>query len=175
MNAYWVKPGGKPASGLLRAFDRSPELETIDLIHLLPPLPRKLLHTFPDGGFAPLQANCFWLSLNFFNPTPDRRYLPGSEDFGQAAAEAMQTLQRDYEPAQPPFRFGDVLALISENRDSHELVHMVVYIADNIVLTKNGRTPNSPFVLMTFADIEQTYPWPIPLNVHGYRLRSDAP
>ena len=175
VNQYWSKPGGKPVTGLLRAFDRSPELETLDLIHLLPPLPRKVLHTFPDGGFAPLQANCFWMSLNFFNPVPDLRYLPGADDFGQAVSEAMQALQRDYVPVRPPFRFGDVIALFSDSETSRELVHMVVYIADNIVLTKNGRVPTSPFVLMTFGDIEKTYPWPMPLNVRGYRLRSVAP
>jgi hypothetical protein len=171
VNRYWTKPGGQPSTPLLRAFDRSPEIESIDLIHLLPPLPRKLLHTFPDGAFAPSNANCFWISLNFFNPVPDPRYLPGPVDGDQAATEASQTLRRDYLPVRPPFRFGDVLVLLSETERIREMVHMVVYIADNIVLTKNGRTPSSPFVFMTLGDIEKTYPWPTPLDVRGFRLK----
>lgn len=169
--SYWAGPQGKSAKGFLRMLDRSPEIQSVDLAHLMPALAQQLLNTFPGGNLSPTDGNCFWLAFNFFNEQPDDRFLAGAGRHVRSNEEEWLTLERDYVMVAPPYHFGDVLGLFSETPAGIELVHMMVYVADDIVLTKNGSHEVTPYVLMRISDVEDRYAWVQALTVRGFRLR----
>jgi hypothetical protein len=136
---YWGRGG--------RRTDIKPLLEsaagggTIDIIHLLPSFGREYLYRYPKITGADLErpviANCLWTSLNFFSQSPDDRYLD--------VAYALDRLKHDYFVVESGFELGDVIAFI----DADDVVyHAAVYIADNLVLTKNGTTPMAPWIIV---------------------------
>jgi hypothetical protein len=61
---------------------------------------------------------------------------------------------------------GDLVLL---SRPDGYLWHSAVYIADDIVFTKNGRRVTSPFVFMRLEDMKDFYPSDPPLVLHYYR------
>nr|QMS48049.1 hypothetical protein WG33_0248 [uncultured bacterium] len=64
--------------------------------------------------------------------------------------------------------FGDVLMLVKPGGD---IIHSCVFIADNIVFTKNGANPSAPWILMTLDDVVAFYPSDEPLDIQRYRAR----
>ena len=50
-------------------------------------------------------------------------------------------------------------------------IHSAVYIADDIVFTKNGPSAATPWVLSTIAEMKAFYPGWKPLSVSFYRRR----
>ncbi len=169
--AYWRQPSGKTADTVLRRFEQNPELASVDLQHLLPPLPQRLLNGFPDGANCPAMANCFWSSLNFFAVTPDNRFLPDEKDDAAVMDVVVSSLQSGYRKVGPPYGFGDILLYYSQDEEGIEPVHMAVYIADDIVFTKNGIGIFSPFILAHRTDMEELYAWIGELEVQGYRKK----
>jgi hypothetical protein len=114
---------------------------TIDISHLLPPMARAHLYRYPRPSVAdferPLLANCLWTALNFFNNEPDDRYLD--------PAVSMTTLKNDYYIVQDNYQLGDVVAF-SDRRGS--LVHVAVYLAGDLLFSKNGTTTLSPWSIL---------------------------
>lgn len=150
LKSYWTM--GLKSKDVLPYFDsitRTPGNDRVDLIHLLPPTARKYLNTFPtlalgmEGNFP----GSFWTSLNFF------RYQPAS-DFNDDVYAVSYT-RSFYSPAEKPYTFGDLL-LISLP-DSPTPIHSCVYVADDIVYTKNGRSVMRPFMLMKINDLLSRY------------------
>ena len=80
--------------------------------------------------------------VDFFNDVPDNHYLQG--DYAERA------LRANFEPASNAPGYGDliVLALPAGN-----LVHVCVYLADDVVFTKNGVGSQQPWVLMKIPDM----------------------
>jgi hypothetical protein len=122
----------RPIDGLRRA---------IDVSHLLPPLAREHLYRYPRPSVGdlerPLLANCLWTVLNFFNTEPDDRYLD--------PAVSMTALKSDYYIVQDNFQLGDVVAF-SDSRGT--LVHVAVYLAGDLLFSKNGTTALSPWSIL---------------------------
>ena len=133
---------------------------SVDLAHLLPSLPRKLLYTFPEdpGNADKKLPHCHWTSLNFFNASADDSVLD--------LAAATTALVRDYKRVDPPYRFGDVIEIVSPEGGGY---HSCINIADNLVFTKNGDNPLCPWVVLEMADISQIYMPDDGWKVHGYR------
>ena len=52
-----------------------------------------------------------------------------------------------------------------------QVVHSCVYIADDVVFTKNGANPMQPWVFMSMAELETVYPAEDPYTVLFYRKR----
>ena len=48
----------------------------------------------------------------------------------------------------------DVIAFVDENET---LFHAAVYLADDLVFTKNGTTPMAPWAIMKLEDVVETY------------------
>lgn len=146
---YWGRGG--------RRTDLRPLLESvaesrqpIDIVHLLPSFARNHLYRYPKLTAAeldrPVLANCLWSSLNFFNVENDDGFLD--------VDVAVRTLQRDYFIVQAGFQLGDVIAFLDEDGD---LFHAAVYIAGDLVFSKNGTSPVSPWVIMPIDQVKGFY------------------
>jgi len=120
------------------------------VIHLLPPFAQSHLYCYPTFSDAELNnlalANCIWTSLNFFLPAPDNRLL----DFNVA----LKTLQEDYFIVKADFELGDIVAFLDGRGN---VFHTAVYIADDLLFTKNGISAMAPWTLMSIDDVKDYY------------------
>ncbi len=167
--AYWstggeaAHPGGAPNHApLLKSLQSRGDNETLDVVHLLPPLPQKLLNTYLDHvyfgeGEVP---DCHWSSLNFFKSVEEPFFL-----HSQFASTAF--LER-YQTIKPPYHFGDILAIVSGNGKAS---HSCVYIADDVVFTKNGKNILAPWVFQSLAHVKMTFLFDNNCKMVGFRSR----
>jgi hypothetical protein len=142
---YWAFGGrAKDVRPLLESLRRVPGGAKIDIAHLLPQFARRRLYTYPYPSDSAMDArrDCHWTSLNFFNSTPDDRY-------GDPAV-AQQVIHASYYPISLGATLGD-LVLVTTPKG--EVVHSAVYIADDIVFTKNGAAFSQPWLLMRLDDL----------------------
>lgn len=162
---YWGRgQRSRDLKPLLRSHVHKDNATSIDIIHLLPRGPRQLLYTYPlpneKGGSTFL--DCHWTTLNFFNAQPDSRY--------ENIEAVQQAYLNDYFVLTGKPTFGDVIILTR----GENVVHSCVYIADDIVYTKNGAQPNAPWILMTLSDVIAFYPSDEPLDVQFFRSKQIA-
>ena len=146
---YWAKGWrAKDIQTLLESLTRVEGSISVDVAHLLPPFARKRLNTFPPPSSSPtfVPLNCFWTAFNFFNDPPDDKYL----DNGVWKDELEREYTRVTEPA-----FGDLVFLV---RADGAPVHSAVYIADDVVFTKNGFAGRQPWILMKWDDMIAGFP-----------------
>ncbi|MCB1225705.1 MAG: hypothetical protein KDK99_07855 [Verrucomicrobiales bacterium] len=164
---YWSTGLGlrrKDIEPLLRAAIQTEGVSLIDMLHLLPPLPRKLLYTYPDISMATdgRMPDCHWTSLNFFNYNPQGIYL----DERLAATAVMERFDR----VDPPYQYGDVIMFITDDDRAH---HSCTYLAADIVFTKNGYNVLVPWTLANLSDVANLYREfeGKALHMQGYRMR----
>ncbi len=145
----------------LRSMLRRRANQSIDITHLFPNLPRQRVFTFPEleWGLKSRFPDCHWTSLNFAAATASDDYL----DTGKAAARLLGA----YQAVEAPYRFGDVLCFL----DDGEGLHTCVFVADDIVFTKNGDSVLAPWVLMQLKDVESIYRRSPSTRIQGYRLK----
>lgn len=165
LDNYWGRgQRGKDIKPLLQSLVREGgNGTTIDIIHLLPRIPRSLLYTYPsptEPG-ARTYLDCHWTVLNFFNVKPDDRF--------QQLDAVTAAFINDYYPVTGSPTLGDVLLFAKPNG---AIIHSCVYIADDIVYTKNGASPNAPWILMSLSDVVAFYPSREPLDIQYYRAKS---
>jgi hypothetical protein len=146
---YWGR--GRRAQAMkpfLEALTRVPGGATVSSSFLFPPFARTRLFTYPDPKTDRLAArqDCLWTSMNFFNDRPDNRFFDG--DF------IRRTLDTQYVRVATNWVFGDVLLLLD---GAGETLHMCVFVAEDVVFTKNGLDPIEPWRLMTLADMLAIY------------------
>lgn len=155
---------GCEISSLLNSWCQTHAASSFDATHLLPKIPRMLLYTFPnlsmtlDGGLP----DAHWTSLNFFGGQTGPVFL----DPAVGAAAITQGMN----PISPPYRFGDVLAFLG-NHERRKVYHSCVYIADDIVFTKNSSKPSSPWVLQEWSDVKKIHLGGSGDTIQGYRRR----
>lgn len=117
----------------------------LDVAHILPALPRSLLFTYPTRAEAHL--DCHWTAFNFLSDEPDDRLLD--------EAWVRQVIEKDYvDVTEMPHEFGDLVLFITKEST---LFHSCVYIAGDIVFTKNGFGVNHPWNLMRLNDVRDLY------------------
>ncbi|MBL9157593.1 MAG: hypothetical protein JNJ70_08985 [Verrucomicrobiales bacterium] len=167
---YWTTGLGlrrKEVEPLIQAAMDTPGVSGLDLVHMLPPLPRKILYTYPDMSMAVegVMPDCHWTALNFFNYNPEAIYL---DEFFAASR-----LMSDFVQVEPPYRFGDALVFVTEEMNAH---HSCIYIAADIVYTKNGRSLYAPWTVLHLNDVKSTYPDfnGKPLRIQGFRRKGGA-
>ncbi len=139
----------------------------IDVIHLLPPLPRKLLMTYPDisMGRDGLLPDCHWTSLNFFNYDAQPYLL-------DARLATSAVLER-FNAVDAPYKYGDILFFLDAK--TGDAFHSCVYIADDIVFTKNGRNVLSPWIFMKLDDVRKIYLFDGNGRVQAFRSKKTMP
>jgi hypothetical protein len=151
LSEYWGRGGRRTdIQPLLESIVGSGPHDQIDITHLLPPVARLNLYRYPKVTLDDLQrsslVNCLWTALNFFNPEPDDRMAD--------LAAATTRLRRDYYLVQDRFQLGDIVALTDSQGN---LFHVAVYLAANLVFTKNGMSPLSPWVIMPMERLKGYY------------------
>ena len=141
-------------------------VEKLDILHLLPALPRKLLYTYPDPtmGADGIFPDCHWTSLNFFNYNAESYLL----DSRLATTKVLESFAQ----VEPPYRFGDVLFFLDTKQG--DAFHSCVYIADDIVYSKNGRNLLSPWILTKLNDIKDVYLYDGNGRVQGFRNKKST-
>lgn len=138
---YWTIDGRlESATIIFETFTRDGGETTFDINQMLPSIPRKYYNSFPTlrSGAAGTFPNGFWTSLNFFSFLPD----PAFSDW----TEVIPYLKKRYSPAEEPYRYGDLILFRSPSMDRP--VHACVYLADDLVFTKNGISILEPWVIM---------------------------
>lgn len=164
---YW---GGytktKDVLPFLESMSNNPALTYIDIIHLLPTGVRRLLYTYPgqNHGRSGYYPDCHWTSLNFANFEPLAR-------LGDPTMATAYTLENYTRIPGDAYRYGDVLFFMDGN--SGNAIHSCVYIADDIVYTKNGRSPTQPWVLMKLDDVMAYYGMYYQPRIACYRRKGE--
>ena len=132
---------------MLEALKKLPKGGTISLAFLLPPFARERLFTYPlppaPGEPVP---DCHWTTLNFWNVKPDGRLLD--------PVECGRRLDEDFYLIPRPGKFGDLLVFL--DRESQRR-HSAVYLADDLVFTKNGQSYVRPWMIMRISDLHALY------------------
>ena len=161
--AYWGQSAHSPSlRPLLESMAQAPGGNSVGVAYLLPPFARLRLYTYADPANDPTATaqNCFWTAMNFFNEEPDNRFLD--------LKFVEKVLASDYVPAAGPPTFGDVLCLRDERGSP---IHMCVYLADDVVFTKNGHDYMEPWVLMRIPDMLASYQAKEPTHLMTFRSK----
>jgi hypothetical protein len=148
---------------LMESLKQLPGGGNISLLYLLPKFARERLYTFP----LPSQAgdptmDCHWSTFNFCNDTPDNRL--------NDPAYAVEYIRKNFYQIAAPSLYGDIVLLMNEKQ---EVKHSAVYIADDIVFTKNGNNYRQPWMLMRIPDLLSTYPATPPMRVIYMRRKTE--
>jgi hypothetical protein len=160
---YWGKGGReRRVRPILESIARLPGGDSVAVPYLLPGSARLELFTFPDPTRDPAEVreDCFFTALNFFNKYADSKFLNKNT--------TREMLQNDYTIVNGPATYGDLMTLINSHGDA---VHIAVYIAEDIVFTKNGVNTLQPWVLMRMDDMLSYFPSPEPLRVVIFRKK----
>ena len=148
---------------MLRSLAKIPEGTTLNVSYLLPPFARLRLYMFspPSSDPSVEKQDCFWSALNFFNDKPDARLA--DKDF------ALEQLKTAYVETKSPRTYGDLILLLDA---AGATLHACVYIADDVVFTKNGVDYLQPWVLMKIPDVLAHYQSDKPVQVITLRPKS---
>jgi len=159
--SYWGRGGrAKEIQPFFESLAGPDGEQALDIVHLLPPFARRHLYTYPqpDKTAEAGKRDCHWTTFNFFAEVPDDRF--------SQAQEVLATLERDYKQIDGVPRFGDVVMLLV---NGSEAIHTAVYLADDILFTKNGSSSLEPWILMKLDDLQDFYPTHRPVEIRFYR------
>lgn len=150
LSEYWGAGGrAKDLHPLLTSLANVPGGCSVDIAHLLPPMVRQRLYTYPGGFDDPGTGslNCHWTTMNFFRPSPDDRFVD--------SLYTAEYLRTHYAPVPAAARLGDVILLRHDAAGG--VFHSAVYIADDVVFTKNGSHATQPWIFMRLNDMLEIY------------------
>ena len=145
---YWDKGMKvKDVRPLLESMTRIPDGSTISLLYLLPQFARQRLYTFP----MPSEKNdpvmdCHWTTMNFFNEKPDNRFTDTSY--------TVSFLRSNYYTIAKATSYGDIILFLDSAGNA---IHSAVYIADDLVFTKNGNNFAQPWKLTHLKSLTARY------------------
>ena len=160
---YWGRGGREQRiRPLIESVAHMPAGEDLNVSFLLPQFARVRLYVFPDpdGDVTEAKTDCFYTAFNFFSAKADDRFLDPQV--------RRQTLQNEYAPIRGQPLLGDLVTLI--NRKGN-IFHVAVYIAQDIVFTKNGENYLQPWVLMRMDDLLAFYGTEVPVRMIIYRRK----
>lgn len=163
---YWTAAyKNKAVMPLLESIVAQNDGSTIDIAHLIPPIPRQFLNQFPETQDAAdgRLPDWFWTCFNFFRSSPRQVYAD--------SPERDRLILKEFEPALPPSQFGDMLVLNSGGR----IIHGCIHIAADIVYTKNGADIFSPWMLMKIQDVVGYHDVLGDVTISTFRKRAPAP
>jgi hypothetical protein len=160
---YWGRGRrSKDIEPLLASLARRPDGGTLDLIHLLPRFARSLIYTFPlpSDNRDDENHDCHWTSLNFYNDPPDEQY--------SKIDLVKRTLESSYYPVAGEPMLGDIILML---RPGGVVIHSCVFIADDIVFTKNGPGYSVPWQIARLDYVVSFYGRGQELELRRYRRK----
>jgi len=147
---YWGRGGRtEQLRPILEALTRLPGKQSLEVSRLLPPFARQRIFTYmPSSSLASAVVHdCHWSATNFFSQQPEERLGKGNTVFDIFA--------KDYYRIYGNPQFGDIVIYF----DEHEgVIHSAVYIAADVVFTKNGHTCARPWMFLKAEDMKHYYP-----------------
>lgn len=148
--SYWSWPPGirlMDVRPFLESLKREPNGGAASILYFLPPFARARLYTYPLPAQPGDPAmDCHWSTMNFFNETPDNRFSDPKY--------TVNYILNHYYKIGKPGAYGDLIFLLNKNGDA---IHSAVYLADDIVFTKNGNNSAQPWMLMHLKDLLAEY------------------
>lgn len=163
---YWaLSMAGVLLKDLRPLFEAQQELSSggsVSILYLLPKLAREKLFTspIPPSSGQERLPDCHWTALNFFNATPDPRMA--DNDY------AAKFISENYYQVAKSGVAGDLVLLLD---DHNKVIHSSVYIAGDVVFTKNGINYAQPWVLMHEKDLVGTFSGLDPVKVAYFRRK----
>lgn len=144
---YWSGPFNlEDFQPLLESLKRENQTSRLDVIHLLPPVARQIIYTYPLEDGVGEKRDCHWTVMNFFEESKNDRYL----DLQAITDE----IGKNYVNVEKPEKFGDILMFTP---DGNNVFHSCVYIAADMVFTKNGMGTHQPWTIATLQDVTSIY------------------
>ena len=166
LSGYWSADGrNADVLPVLEAVAGAQHVDLLDVVHLLPTVPRTLLNSYPsaemmvDGEWP----DCFSTTLSFFAEEPHARYMDS----------IVHVIQARYEKATPPWRLGDVVLIRDPDSMSGTVLHACNYVAADIVFTKNGADLMRPWILSRLSDVMNQYLKNERLSAAFFRLKPE--
>jgi hypothetical protein len=162
---YWTWPSGVRLLNvrpLLESLKRRPAGGSASILYFLPPFARSRLYTYPLPAQPGDPAmDCHWTTMNFFNEVPDNQFA--------VPAYTVNFLRNNFYQIAKPGAYGDRIFLLDKSGNA---IHSAVYLADDIVFTKNGNNFAQPWMLMHLGDLMAEYTTETPPDVVVYRNKS---
>jgi len=160
---YWGKGGRAQAlRPLFESMAKVPGGTSINISYVLPTFARLRLYTYANDSTDPAltKENCFWTAMNFFNDKPDAQFF--------SAKNSKRVLENEYYKTPGSPAYGDLLLLSDSNGNP---IHLCVYLADEVVFTKNGGDYMQPWVLMKIPDMLAYYNAREPAQLSVFRSK----
>lgn len=162
---YWTWPSGVRLLNvrpLLESLKRRPAGGSASILYFLPPFARARLYTYPlPSQPGDPTMDCHWTTMNFFNEIPDNQFAN--------PVYTVNYLRTNYYQIAKPTAYGDRIFLLDKNGNA---IHSAVYLADDIVFTKNGNNFAQPWMLMRLGDLMAEYTSQTPPGVAIYRNKN---
>lgn len=144
---YWSGPFNlKDFQPLLESLKRENRTSRLDVIHLLPPVARQIAYTYPLEDGAGEKRDCHWTVINFFEESKNDKFL----NLQEIALE----LKSNYISVEKPDKFGDIIMFTP---DGNDVLHSCVYIAADLVFTKNGMGVHQPWTISSLQEVASIY------------------
>jgi hypothetical protein len=143
---------------IIRSLTAVPTGTYMSILMVLPDLPSAEIYDYPNIADNPLDGppvnrDCCWTSFNFFRDVPDPNF--GKMDY------VLRELNKNYYPISGDPRYGDLVLIV---RPDGFIIHVAVFIADDICFTKNGSTLVHPWMLSTTSDMLKQFEFQIAQN-----------
>ncbi len=162
---YWAWPQGVRLINmrpLLESLKRRPSGGAASILYFLPPFARQRLYCYPlPSQLGDPTMDCHWSTMNFFNEVPDNRFSD--------PAYTVAWLKTNYYQIAKPTAYGDRIFLLDKNGNA---IHSGVFLAEDIIFTKNGNNFAQPWMLMHLKDLVAEYTTDTPPGMAVYRDRS---
>jgi hypothetical protein len=150
---------------LLRSVQNSTSSYNLDVTHLLPRFVKGVAYTYASQTMPnpEVPKDCFWTAMNFGRT---------QTDFTLDGTKIPALLKEEYRVLVPtePLKLGDLLIYFLPGGES---VHVAVYIAADIVFTRNGDTLLSPWIFQRKKALEDNYPRILPNSYAVYRRKAE--
>jgi len=146
---YWAVRGvrQKDLRPLAEGLKRLPGGGSMSITYALPPFARQRLYTFPMPALGDHRTeDCHWTTLNFFNDPPDERFADSSF--------ISEYVKDNFYLISTATQYGDRVFLFDQGGQA---IHSAVYLASDIVFTKNGAGATRPWILMHMQDLLDLY------------------
>jgi hypothetical protein len=124
-------------------------------VHLLSPFEREFLNTYFEPTEPSLTPSCFWTAFNFGSDKPNDRFLVVPGIWTEHQELAGQELAARYRPISAPDRLGDIVGY--RRKGGTDMLHVCVFVADQIVFTKNGYTFSKPWIFSRLENVDALY------------------